>query len=160
MVTQEEPLYTRAKTIVQSKGALKEEDGVLTTEPTATVYECIDRMVEHDVGSIVVMEGDDIAGIFTERHYMSSIALEGRSSDETEVQEVMASDIATISPEKRLAECLSLMTELRRRHLLVVNDEDELIGIISIGDCVKQLLDTARSEITQLRDYVTGTYPG
>lgn len=159
MDTREEPLHTRVKTIVQSKSALTEDGGVLTTDPSATVYDCIDRMVEHDVGSIVVMDGDDIAGIFTERHYMRSIALEGRTSEETEVREVMARNVATVDPEKQLAECLSLMTELRRRHLPVVDDEDELVGIISIGDCVKQLLNTARSEINQLRDYVAGRYP-
>jgi len=159
MDTRDGPLDTRVKDIVQSKSALTEEGGVLTTEPSVTVYECIDRMVDRDVGSIVVMEGDEIAGIFTERDYMRSIALKGRSSDETEVREVMASDVATVGPEKPLEECLHLMTELRCRHLPVVDDEGDLVGIVSIGDGVKQIVQTAQVETDRLRKYVTGSYP-
>jgi len=116
-------------------------------------------MVDRDVGSIVVMDGDNIAGIFTERDYMRSIALKGRSSKETEVREVMTSDVATVTPEKPLEECLELMTELRCRHLPVVDDE-ELVGIVSIGDGVKQIIQTAQQETDRLRRYVTGSYPG
>lgn len=152
------PLDTRVKDIVQSKSALMGEGGVLTIAPSATVYECIDRMVDRDVGSIVVMEGEDIAGIFTERDYMRNIALEGRSSDETEVREVMTSDVATVGPEKPLVECLHLMTELRCRHLPVVDDEEALVGIVSIGDCVKRIVKTAERETTRLRNYITGSY--
>lgn len=160
MDSRDGPLDTRVKDIVQSKTALTDDEGgVLTTEPSATVFECIGRMVDHDVGSIVVMDGDAIAGIFTERDYMQSIALEGRTSKETEVREVMERDIAKVGPERPLAECMHLMTELRCRHLPVVEDEN-LVGIISIGDCVKQILNTARRETDRLRKYVTGTYPG
>ena len=160
MDTREGPLDTRVKDIVQSKSALTESGGgVLTTEPSATVFECIDRMVDHDVGSIVVMDEEAIAGIFTERDYMRSIALKGRSSKETRVREVMTSDVATVPPEKPLEECLELMTELRCRHLPVV-DDDELVGIVSIGDGVKQIIQTAHQETDRLRRYVTGSYPG
>jgi CBS domain-containing protein len=158
MDTRDGPLDTRVKDIVRSKSALTDDGGVLTTVPTATVYACIDRMVERDVGSIVVMEGETIAGIFTERDYMSSIALKGRSSENTEVQEVMTSDVATVDPEKPLEECLQIMTELRCRHLPVVQG-DELVGLVSIGDCVKRIIDTAQAETDRLRKYVTGTYP-
>jgi CBS domain-containing protein len=158
MDTRDGPLDTRVKDIVRSKSALTDDGGVLTTVPTATVYECIDRMVERDVGSIVVMEGETIAGIFTERDYMSSIALKGRSSENTEVQAVMTSDVATVDPEKPLEECLQIMTELRCRHLPVVQG-DELVGLVSIGDCVKRIIDTAQAETDRLRKYVTGTYP-
>jgi CBS domain-containing protein len=137
-----------------------DDDGVLTTEPSATVFECIGRMVDHDVGSIVVMDGDAIAGIFTERDYMSKIALEGRTSRETEVQEVMERDVAKVGPEKPLEECMHLMTRLRCRHLPAVDEEKNLIGIVSIGDCVKRILDTAQAETDRLRKYVTGRYPG
>ena len=154
------PLDTRVKDIVQSKTAPMDDDGVLTTEPSATVFECIGRMVDHDVGSIVVMDGDAIAGIFTERDYMSKIALEGRTSTETEVQEVMERDVAKVGPEKPLEECMHLMTRLRCRHLPAVDEEKNLIGIVSIGDCVKRVLDTAQAETDRLRKYVTGRYPG
>lgn len=152
------PLDTRVKDIVQSKSALTEEGGVLTTEPSATVFECIDRMVDRDVGSIVVMDGDAIAGIFTERDYMRNIALKGRSSKETEVRTVMTKDVATVRPEEPLAECLSLMTELRCRHLPVVDEENELVGIVSIGDGVKQIVKTAETETARLQRYITGSY--
>lgn len=160
MDTRDGPLDTRVKDIVQSKAKLTESGGgVLTTEPSATVYECIDRMVDHDVGSIVVMEDEAIAGIFTERDYMRSIALEGRSSKETEVREVMTSDVSTVSPNEPLEDCLHLMTKLRCRHLPVV-DDDELVGLVSIGDGVKQVIATAQQETDRLRRYVTGSYPG
>jgi CBS domain-containing protein len=115
-------------------------------------------MSERDVGSIVVMNGEEIVGIFTERDYMQSIALEGRSSKETEVQEVMSSEVATVSPEKPLEECLHLMTKLRCRHLPVVDDNENLVGIVSIGDGVKEIMETAKRETDRLRRYVTGEY--
>lgn len=158
MNTQDGLLNAQAEDIVQSKSTLTDENGVLTTSPSTTVYDCIDRMVDHDVGSIVVMDGDDIAGIFTERDYMRNIALEGRSSDTTEVKEVMTTELATVAPDKPLEECLQIMTELRCRHLPVVNDEEELIGMVSIGDCVKQIVDTAQMETARLRQYVTRSY--
>jgi CBS domain-containing protein len=153
-------LDTRVKDIIRSKSSLTDDDGVLTTEPSATVFECIGRMVDEDVGSIVVMDGDTIAGLFTERDYMQSIALEGRSSDETEVQEVMTEDVATVDLEKPLEECLRLMTKLRCRHLPVVDEDGDLIGIVSIGDGVKRIIQKAQRETARLRQYVTGSYSG
>jgi CBS domain-containing protein len=153
------PLDTRVRDIVHSKSALVESGGaVLTTEPSATVFDCIGRMVDCDVGSIVVMKDDEIAGIFTERDYMRSIALEGRSSRQTEVGTVMTTDVTTVGPEKPLDACLQLMTELRCRHLPVV-DDGELLGIVSIGDCVKEIVDNAHREIDRLRRYTDGSYP-
>jgi CBS domain-containing protein len=154
------PLDTRVKDIIQSKDILTGAgDDVLTTPPSARVYECIDRMVASDVGSIVVMDGDAIAGLFTERDYMRSIVLEGRTSKTTEVREVMQSDVATVHPDKPLAACLHLMTELRCRHLPVVDDQEELIGIVSIGDGVNEIVGRAQQETARLRRYVTGVYP-
>lgn len=160
MDTRDGPLDTRVKDIVQSKSALTDDGGVLTTEPAATVFECIGRMVDRDVGSIVVMEGETIAGIFTERDYMRNIALKGRSSEETEVQTVMTTDVATVSPDKPLADCLRLMTELRCRHLPVTDEEGELVGIVSIGDGVKRIVKTAEAETARLQQYISGSYPG
>jgi CBS domain-containing protein len=159
MDTREGPLDTRVRDIIHAKSTLSEDDTVLTTRPAATVYECIERMVDRDVGSIVVMEAADVAGIFTERDYMSSIALKGRSSKTTEVREVMSRNVATVGPEEPLEDCLELMTELRCRHLPVVDDDGALLGIVSIGDGVKQIIETARAETDRLRKYVTGTYP-
>lgn len=135
MDAREGPLDTRVKDIVQAKDTLTDADGVLTAHPSATVFECIGRMVDHDVGSIVVMDDGAIAGIFTERDYMRSIALEGRSSRETAVREVMEPEVAKVGPEKPLVDCMHLMTKLRCRHLPVVDAEGGLRGIVSIGDC-------------------------
>jgi len=159
MASRDGPLDTRVKDIVQSKSVLTESDGdLLTTEPSATVFECIDRMVDRDVGSIVVMEDNTIAEIFTERDYMRSIALKGRTSKETEVREVMTSEVATVGPEKPFKECMHLMTELRCRHLPVVDAEENLVGIVSIGDSVKEIIETAERETDRLRRYVEGRY--
>jgi len=160
MDVREGPLDTRVKDIVQAKDTLADADGVLTTHPSATVFECIGRMVDHDVGSIVVMDDGAIAGIFTERDYMRSIALEGRSSRETAVREVMEPEVAKVGPEKPLVDCMHLMTKLRCRHLPVVDAEGGLRGIVSIGDCVKRVLDTARAETDRLQRFVRGGYPG
>ena len=160
MDTRDGPLDTRVKDIVQSKSALTDDGGVLTTEPTAMVFECIGRMVDRDVGSIVVMDGETIAGIFTERDYMRNIALKGRSSEETEVQTVMTTDVATVDPDEPLADCLRLMTELRCRHLPVTDEEGELVGIVSIGDGVKRVVKTAEAETARLQQYISGSYPG
>jgi CBS domain-containing protein len=159
MDVREGPLDHRVRDIVHSKSALLESGGaVLTTTPSATVFDCIGRMVDRDVGSIVVMRDEEIVGIFTERDYMQSIALEGRSSRETEVGTVMTADVTTVGPEKPLDACLTLMTELRCRHLPVV-DDGELLGIVSIGDCVKEIVDNAHREIDRLRRYTDGSYP-
>lgn len=153
------PFDAHVKDIVRSKSGLPADGAVLTTERSTTVYECIARMEDKGVGSIVVMDGDEIVGIFTERDYMTSIALKGRSSKTTPVEDVMTTNVRTVQPEKPLEECLHLMTEFRFRHLPVVDGDDCLIGLISIGDCVKQIVDTAHKEKEQLRQYVTGTYP-
>ena len=153
-------LDTRVRDIIHSKSSLTDDRNVLTTTPSATVFKCIGRMAERDIGSIVVMDGDTIAGIFTERNYMQDIALKGRSSDETEVREVMTQDVATVRPDKPLEECLRLMTKLRCRHLPVVDEDGDLTGIVSIGDGVKHIIETAQRETSRLRRYVTGTYSG
>lgn len=158
MDTDDGLLKTQVKDIVQSKSSLTDDSDVLTTSPSTTVADCIERMVDRDVGSIVVMDGEDIAGIFTERDYMKHFPLEGRSPGTTEVQDVMTSDLATVTPEKPLKECLMIMTGLRCRHLPVVDDEEDLVGMVSIGDCVKKIVDTAEMETARLRQYVTRTY--
>ncbi len=159
MDTQDRILNTRVQAIIRSKSNLSPGGDVLTTPPSATVYNCIDRMADRDVGSIVVMSGKRLVGIFTERDYMQKIALKGRSSDTTEVQEVMTTDLTTVTPAKPINECLQVMTEFRCRHLPIVDDNEQLIGIISIGDCVKKIIDATERETARLRQYVTRSYP-
>ncbi|PSQ72945.1 MAG: CBS domain-containing protein [Bacteroidetes bacterium QH_9_64_21] len=150
---------TKVSDTVQLTSSLEdEENGVLTAAPSDTVYECIGRMTDRDVGSIVVMDGDTISGIFTERDYMRKIALEGRSSDETDVREVMTEDVATVHPEDPLAGCLQVMTEIWCRHLPVVDEDENLIGIVSIRDGVQELVETAERETDWLLQYIEGQY--
>jgi CBS domain-containing protein len=150
---------TRVKDIAQLTTSLSDsEEGVLTAAPSTTVFECIDRMANRDVGSIVVMEGDAIVGIFTERDYMRKIALEGRSSEDTPVREVMTSKVATVGPDDSLVDCLRVMTEIWCRHLPVVDDDEDLIGIVSIRDGVEEVIDNAQQETDLLLQYINGQY--
>ena len=133
--------------------------GVHTVSPAATVYEAVDRMVRHNVGSLLVGEGDEIHGIITERDYLREIVLKGRTSRETPVKEVMTSRVVCVGPDDTIEGCMAIMTEKRIRHLPVLED-GRLAGLISIGDVVKQLSMDQRAEIRYLTDYITGKYPG
>ena len=131
---------------------------VITTVPNATVREAIRTMVDHNVGSILVMEDDAIAGIFTERDYLRRIVLQGRTSDTTQVHEVMTADVITVPPSCTVGECMQLMTEHKCRHLPVVKPDGTLRGLVSIGDCVKYVSEQAKQEVESLRSYISGGY--
>lgn len=148
---------TRVSDILRQKG-----HDVVTGAPTDSVLECIATMVQHNVGSIVIVEGSSIAGIFTERDYLRRIALRGRTSRTTQVQEVMTRDVLYVEPPHTVEECLQIMTAHKCRHLPVVSDgasDGALDGIISIGDCVKQISRAAQLEVHSLKAYITGRYP-
>jgi len=132
---------------------------VISIGPDATVFEAIGRMVEHNVGSILVTEGDALRGIFTERDYLRRIALEGRTSRETHVRDVMTSDLVTVEPTATVDDCLGLVTERKIRHLPVLSD-GELLGVVSIGDLVRARLEEAKGEVEGLKHFVTGGYTG
>jgi len=135
---------------------------VLTANVGDTVYDSIARMVDLNVGSILVVDGNEVAGIFTERDYLRRIVLEGRTSKTTRVEEVMTADVIVVPPTQTVSECLAIMTEAKCRHLPVVED-GILAGIISIGDCAKEVSRAAVSEITHLESYIQtylmGRYP-
>lgn len=141
------------ETILREKGT-----EVLTTDPQSTVFDAIARMVDHNVGSILIMDDDEVEGIFTERDYLRQIVLEGRTSKTTRVEEVMTTDVVWVDPSYTADECMALMTEHKCRHLPVLQDGD-LTGIVSIGDCVKQVSRTARSRVEELEKYISGRYP-
>ena len=132
---------------------------VYTVSPSATVYDAVDRMVRHNVGSLLVTESDEIHGIITERDYLREIVLKGRTSHETQVREVMTTRIVCVGPVDTIEGCMAIMTEKRIRHLPVVED-GRLAGLISIGDVVKRLSMDQKAEIRYLTDYITGKYPG
>jgi len=132
---------------------------VHTISPAATVYDAVDRMVHHNVGSLLVAEGDQIHGIITERDYLREIVLKGRTSRETLVGAVMTTRIVCVGPGDMIDACMAIMTEKRIRHLPVVED-GRLVGLVSIGDVVKGLSVDQKAEIRYLTDYITGRYPG
>ncbi len=134
---------------------LDEKGGdVLRIEADASVFEAVSRMVEANVGSLLVLENGKVAGIVTERDYLRRCALEERTDRETEVREIMTSPLVVVTPETTIDECMALMTDRRIRHLPVVED-GEIVGIVSIGDLVKFKSDRQTFEIQYLTDYIT-----
>ena len=120
----------------------------------ATVYEAVLAMVEANVGALLVTNGDEISGIFTERDYLRRIAVEGRRSRDTSVSEVMSSPVLVVNPGTTVDETMALMTDRRIRHAPVVED-GTLVGMISIGDLVKFISKKQSFQIQYLTDYIT-----
>jgi CBS domain-containing protein len=133
-----------------------EEKGrnVLEIEADASVFEAVKRMVEANVGSLLVTEGGEIAGIVTERDYLRRVTLEGRTDKETPVREIMTSPLIVVTPETSIDKCMALMTDRRIRHVPVV-DGGQVVGMISIGDLVKFMSKRQSFEIQYLTDYIT-----
>lgn len=128
---------------------------VLNIAPDATVYDALSIMAEMEVGALVVMDGDRLAGIISERDYARSVILRGKSSKTTPVSEIMTSKVLTISFETTVEECMSLMTNQRVRHLPVV-DDGKVVGLLSIGDIVKETIEHQKFLISQLEKYIRG----
>jgi CBS domain-containing protein len=129
---------------------------VHTIGRTATVFEAIDRMVANNVGALIVVDGLDPCGIITERDYLRKIALQGKASRTTFVQEVMSENLAYVDLDTEIEECMALMTKKRIRHLPVF-DGAEITGILSIGDIVRHLASDRKSQIEQLTAYIQGS---
>ena len=140
--------------LVESVLAKKGHD-VLTISPDATVYEALVLMAKDNVGCLLVMVEDQIAGIFSERDYARKLILKGKTSKETPVSEVMTTQVYVVDKGKTLEECMALMTAKRVRHLPVV-ESNKLIGIISIGDVVKGVIDENEHEIEHLIGHIRG----
>ena len=128
---------------------------VETIAPQATVYEALQKMANHEVGALVVFEGGEICGLFSERDYARKVALQGKFSKETPVQDIMTRRVTTVEPQQTVEACMVLMTDKHIRHLPVVED-GRLIGIVSIGDIVKAVIEAQRLTIEELESYITG----
>lgn len=137
--------------ILQSK-AIKQTYSV---QPSTKVLEAIRLMAEKEVGALVVLESKRLVGIVTERDYARKVVLMARSSHTATVSEIMASDILTVNPDQTIDECMELLTEKRVRHLPVM-DEGRLIGLISIGDVVKNIISEQEDTIHHLEQYIRG----
>lgn len=128
---------------------------VWTIGPDASVYDAIHLMTEKKVGALMVVEGGKVVGVISETDYTRKIILKGRTSQQTPVKDIMTSHVLYVGPDQDIEECMILMTEKRTRHLPVM-DEGRLIGVISIGDAVKSVIDEQRFTIEQLERYITG----
>jgi CBS domain-containing protein len=129
---------------------------VWSVAPEDSVYRAIERMAEKGVGALTVVDGGRLAGVLSERDYARKVILQGKSSRDTPVADIMTRDVVTVRPDQSVEDCMALMTERRIRHLPVV-DGDRLVGMISIGDVVKWVISDRESLIAQLEGYITGT---
>ena len=139
-----------AADILKTKGR-----AVWSVPPTATVLEALLVMAEHDIGAVLVVDGDRLAGILSERDYARKVVLAGRSSKDSQVKDVMTANVVCIAPNQSIDECMALMTEKRLRHLPVL-EKKQVVGLVSIGDLVKATIDEQQSTIANLQTYITG----
>jgi CBS domain-containing protein len=143
---------------VNALSEILEEKGseVYEIDASASVFKAVERMVELNVGSLLVTDRGEVAGIVTERDYLRRVTLEGRTDRETEVREIMSSPLVVVTPETAVDECMALMTDRRIRHVPVVED-GRVVGMISIGDLVKFRSRQQTFEIQYLTNYITAS---
>ena len=128
---------------------------VISVAPDSSVLDAIKIMADKAIGSLVVLQDDKLMGIMSERDYARKVIIKGRSSESTQVAEIMTPDVVTTSSSQTVNECMNLMTERKIRHLPVVED-NQVIGMISIGDLVEAIISDQQEEIEQLEHYISG----
>jgi len=135
--------------VLRSKGA-----ELFVISPNATVYDALAMMADKGVGALLVFDRDRLAGIVSERDYARKVILQGRSSKDTTVAEIMNDHVITVAPSHTVDECMKLMTERRVRHLPVLGENDSVMGLVSLGDLVKYVITSQREEIEALHAYI------
>ncbi len=130
-------------------------DEIHSVTPESTIYEALKLMAEKNIGAVLVLSDDQIEGIFSERDYARKVILKGKASRETTVGEAMTTRVAFVRPDQSVEDCMALMTDMRIRHLPVMQ-EDKLIGVVSIGDIVQAKISEQQYMIEQLENYITG----
>ena len=140
----------RVKDILATKG-----DDIWSIEPDASVYDAIHLLAEKEIGALLVMEGDDLVGVISERDYARQIILKGKGSRDTLVREIMTSEVITAEPCQDIGECMGMMTDKRIRHLPVM-DGGRVVGVLSIGDLIRAVIAEQQSTIVDLEKYISG----
>ena len=140
------------KEILQAK-----PQGLLSISPNATVLDALKMMADYEIGALVVLDGDRLSGIFSERDYARKVILQGKASKDTAVAEIMTHKVVCVRPEQSVEECMALMTDKRIRHLPVV-EGSSIAGIVSIGDLVRSVITVQGETIQYLQQYITGQY--
>lgn len=128
---------------------------VWSVKPGDTIFDSLRVMADKGVGALLVMDGEKLVGIVTERDYARKVILEGKSSQSSSVSEIMTGQILCVSPKQTVDECMALMTDKRARHLPVLED-DKVVGVVSIGDLVKAMIDEQQVLIDHLQHYIAG----
>jgi CBS domain-containing protein len=132
---------------------------IFSVSPDTSVYDAIVMLDEKNIGAVLVMDGDKLVGMFSERDYTRKVVLRGKRSRETQVAEIMSTNLSVTHPQEGVETCLRLMTDKRFRHLPVLEGE-KVIGIISIGDLVKWVISCQSATIAHLENYISGGYTG
>ena len=127
--------------------------GVISINPDAPILDALKLLAEKDVGAVLVMDGTSLAGIFSERDYARKVALKGKSATETRVSDIMTPQVICVTPAQTNEDCMALMTQKRIRHLPVI-DKDRVLGVLSIGDLVKDMISEQQFIISQLEHYI------
>ena len=142
-----------------SEVLLSKPAGICCVNPTATVFEAIQAMADKNIGALLVMDGDRLCGVVSERDYTRKVALRGKSSRDTRVHEILSAPPVAARLDSTVEECMRLMTVHRVRHLPVI-EQSRVIGIVSIGDLVNWIIPAQSRAISQLESYISGQYPG
>jgi CBS domain-containing protein len=127
-----------------------------TVSPNDAVYDALKKMADNDVGALLVLDGERLVGIFSERDYARKIILQGKASKDTRVSEIMSDKVLYVTLDRTVSECMAIMSEKHFRHLPVLDENQQVVGIVSIGDMVKETICEKEFIIRQLEQYITG----